>query len=253
MQSSFDPQTLKPPPPEFAGSVAPILKAEGVHKVYSRNSAPIEAVRRVSLVISEGEFVAVMGPSGCGKSTLLHLCGAMDRATSGRMVIGQAVIDELSDDALTDLRRRRIGFVFQFFNLLPTLTVLENISLPLLLTGCARKSAMQEAEGLADRVGLSKRIHQFPRQLSGGEAQRVAIARAIVHRPMLVIADEPTGTLDSATGTQVLTLLTELNRERGVTMLLATHAADVARAADRILYLRDGLIEREEVRQRAPV
>jgi len=231
----------------------PILRAEAVCKTYARAGAPIEAVRGVSLGITEGEFVAVMGPSGCGKSTLLHLCGGMDRATSGRIIIGDAIIDDLADDALTDLRRRRIGFVFQFFNLLPTLTVLENISLPLLLAGTPRKTAEQEAEALAGRVGLLQRLCQFPRQLSGGEAQRVAIARAIVHRPKLVIADEPTGNLDSATGLQVLTLLTELNRERCLTVLLATHAAEVARAADRILHLRDGVIEREEVRQRAPV
>ena len=153
---------------QFSGSGAPILRAEAVHKTYARAGAPIEAVRGVSLGLAEGEFVTVMGPSGCGKSTLLHLCGAMDRATSGRMVIGNAIVDELNDDALTELRRRRIGFVFQFFNLLPTLTVLENISLPLLLAGAPLNSAVQEAERLADRVGLLGRLHQFPRQLSGG-------------------------------------------------------------------------------------
>ena len=230
-----------------------VLRAEAVHKTYAGAEAPVQAIRGVSLALEEGECVAVMGPSGCGKSTLLHLCGAMDRPTAGRIVIGGAAIDQLADEALTDLRRRRIGFVFQFFNLLPTLTVLENISLPLLLAGSVPKEANGLAIKLAERVGLSQRLHQFPRQLSGGEAQRVAIARAIVHRPMLVIADEPTGNLDSATGAQVLNLLTALNRERRQTLLLATHAADVAAAADRIVYLRDGVIEREEVRDRAPV
>ena len=230
-----------------------VLRAEAVHKMYARAGAPIAALRGVSLSLCEGEFVAVMGPSGCGKSTLLHLCGGMDQPTSGRILIDGAAIDQLGDDALTTLRRRRIGFVFQFFNLLPTLTVLENISLPLLLAGAAPTAATRHVIELAERIHLSERLHQFPRQLSGGEAQRVAIARAIVHKPALLIADEPTGNLDSATGAQVLNLLTELNRERRVTVLLATHAAEVARAADRIVHLRDGVIEQEEVRNRAPV
>lgn len=234
-------------------SVVPVVSAEAVHKTYARAEAPITALRGVSISLHAGEFVAVMGPSGCGKSTLLHLCGGMDRATSGRILIDGAAIDQLSDDALTALRRRRIGFVFQFFNLLPTLTVLENISLPLLLAGALPKAAAGQARELAERIHLADRLHQFPRQLSGGEAQRVAIARAIVHKPMLVIADEPTGNLDSANGAQVLSLLTELNRERGVALLLATHAAEVARAAYRIVCLRDGAIEREEVHGRAPV
>jgi putative ABC transport system ATP-binding protein len=231
----------------------PILRAEAVHKTYARAGAPIEAVRGVSLTLAEGEFVAVMGPSGCGKSTLLHLCGAMDRPTSGRIVIGGAVVDELGDDALTDLRRTKIGFVFQFFNLLPTLTVLENISLPLLLAGRPAGDVTRHAEDLAGRVGLSHRLGQFPRQLSGGEAQRVAIARAVIHEPMLVMADEPTGNLDSVSGAHVLRLLTELNRERHLTLLLATHAIEIARTADRIVHLRDGIIEREEIRQHASV
>lgn len=231
----------------------PILRAEAVRKTYTRAGAPIEAVRGVSLTLAEGEVVAVMGPSGCGKSTLLHLCGAMDRPTAGRIVIGGAVVDELGDDALTNLRRERIGFVFQFFNLLPTLTVLENISLPLLLAGKSPRDVTRHAEDLASRVGLSDRLHQFPRQLSGGEAQRVAIARAVIHGPMLVMADEPTGNLDSVSGAHVLTLLTELNRERHLTLLLATHSVEIARTADRIVHLRDGIIEREEVRHGASV
>jgi putative ABC transport system ATP-binding protein len=230
-----------------------VVRAEAVHKTYARAEAPIAALRGVSLSLCEGEFVAVMGPSGCGKSTLLHLCGGMDQPTSGRILIDGAAIDQLGDDALTNLRRRRIGFVFQFFNLLPTLTVLENISLPLLLAGASPTAATGHAIELAERIHLAERLHQFPRQLSGGEAQRVAIARAIIHMPALLIADEPTGNLDSATGAQVLNLLTTLNRERRVTVLLATHAAEVARAADRIMHLRDGAIEREEVRDRASV
>ncbi len=208
--------------------VHPVLKAEGVTKTFAGADAPVDALRGVTLSVEEGEFVAVVGPSGCGKSTLLHISGAMDRPTAGRIAVGGRFLDELDDDGLTELRRRKIGFVFQFFNLLPTLTVLENIALPLLLTGAAPAVAAAEARLVSERVALSGRLTHFPRQLSGGEAQRVAIARAVVHRPLLVIADEPTGNLDSVTGAQVLHLLSELNRERGVTVLLATHAASVA-------------------------
>ena len=221
----------------------PVLKAEGVTKTFAGADAPVEALRGVTLSIAEGEFIAVVGPSGCGKSTLLHISGAMDRPTSGRIAVGGQFLDELDDDGLTDLRRRKIGFVFQFFNLLPTLTVLENIALPLLLTGVAPAAAAAEARLVSERVALSGRVTHFPRQLSGGEAQRVAIARAIVHRPLLVIADEPTGNLDSVTGAQVLHLLSELNRERGVTVLLATHSAPVAGAAGRVVHMRDGSVE----------
>ena len=223
-----------------------VLDARDLRKAYARAGSPVEAVRGVSLRLLEGDFVAVVGPSGCGKSTLLHLCGGMDVPTSGSLAIGGVRVSGLGDDRLTDLRRRRIGFVFQFFNLLPTLTALENISLPLLLTGEAPAQAAARAAALGARVGLSGLLDRFPRQLSGGEAQRVAIARAVVHDPMLVVADEPTGNLDTATGARILELLVDLNRERRTTLLLATHAADVARAARRVLYMRDGAIEREE-------
>lgn len=223
----------------------PALEADNITKIYAGADAPVEALRGVSLSVAEGEFVAVVGPSGCGKSTLLHISGAMDRPTAGRIAVGGRFLDELDDDGLTELRRRRIGFVFQFFNLLPTLTVLENIALPLLLTGVAPAAAGAEARRVSARVGLSARIAHFPRQLSGGEAQRVAIARAIVHQPLLVIADEPTGNLDSGTGVQVLHLLAELNHERGVTVLLATHEAHVAASARRVVHMRDGRIEQD--------
>ena len=231
----------------------PVLKAEDVGKVYARAGAPISAVKGVSLTLDAGDFVAIVGPSGCGKSTLLHLCGGMDRPTSGRLRIGEEWLDGLSDDRLTELRRRRVGFVFQFFNLLPTLTAIENIALPLPRTGVPAAAATARAAELGERVGLGGRLDQRSRRLSGGEAQRVAIARAIIHRPMLVVADEPTGNLDSATGGQVLDLLVALNRDEGLTLLMATHAPDVARAAHRLLHMRDGIVEREERRDRAPV
>lgn len=202
----------------------------------------------VTLTLMAGDFVALVGPSGCGKSTLLHLCGAMDRPTSGTVCLEGAIFNDLSDGALTRIRRERVGFVFQFFNLLPTLTVLENVALPQLLAGQAASAAEGSARGLLDRVGLGARLRHYPQQLSGGEMQRAALARALVHRPALVIADEPTGNLDSENGAAVLRLLMELNREMGTTMLLATHAAEIAAAARRVVRMRDGRIEGEDPR-----
>jgi putative ABC transport system ATP-binding protein len=202
-----------------------------------------DAVSAVSFVAAAGEFIALMGPSGCGKSTLLHLCGAMDRPDEGRILLGETDLARLEDDQLTLVRRQRIGFVFQFFNLLPTLTLAENIALPLLLDGSRPAAAVTQARELGGRVGLSSRLDAYPAQVSGGEMQRAAIARAIVHAPALLIADEPTGNLDSGNGARVLELLGELNASLGVTILLATHAPDIAAAADRTLQMRDGIFE----------
>ena len=222
-----------------------ILVAENVRKTYLGGETPVEAVRGISLTLNQGDFIAIMGPSGGGKSTLLHLCGAMDRPSSGSLQIENIPLAQLGDEALTKLRRERIGFVFQFFNLLPTLTVQENIALPLQLA--RKKSAEKKAAELAERVGLSQRLQHYPQQLSGGEMQRAAIARAIIHEPALLIADEPTGNLDSENGARVLQLLSELNREMHLTILLATHSPETAAAAQKIIFIRDGLIEREEI------
>jgi len=210
----------------------------------------VEALRGISLQLESGEFVAVMGPSGCGKSTLLHLCGAMDRPTLGSLLIEGQAIQDLSDDRLTRLRRTRIGFVFQFFNLLPTLNLLENVSLPLLLDGADGQQSDQQARRLLQQVGLADRLNHYPQQLSGGEMQRAAIARAVVHRPALLIADEPTGNLDSESGRNILALLAELNQETNVSILLATHSSEAASAADRILHVKDGLVQRIQVKER---
>ena len=220
-----------------------LLAAHDLEKTYTGGAAPVTALRGVSLTLEAGDFVALMGPSGCGKSTLLHLCGAMDRPTSGRLAIEGRDLMGLDDDALTRLRRDRIGFVFQFFNLLPTLTLGDNIALPCLLGGMAASEAEGRARELANRVGIGHRLAHYPQQVSGGEAQRAAIARALVHRPALVIADEPTGNLDSANGATVLALLAELNRDLGVAMLLATHSADVAAVAAQIWRMRDGRLD----------
>ncbi|MGE3276787.1 MAG: ABC transporter ATP-binding protein [Vicinamibacterales bacterium] len=218
----------------------PLLDAHGLHKSYTSGDAAVHALRGVSLTLEAGEFVALMGPSGCGKSTLLHLCGAMDRPSSGRILLDGRDLAGLDDDRLTAVRRERVGFVFQFFNLLPTLTLADNIALPVLLAGGTARDAEARARELAARVGIGHRLDHYPQQVSGGEMQRAAIARALVHRPALLVADEPTGNLDSDNGATVMGLLAELNRETGVTILLATHAADVAAAAGRTLHMRDG-------------
>jgi len=217
-----------------------LLSADALQKTYVTGDARVTALAGVSFTIDRGDFVALMGPSGCGKSTLLHLAGAMDRPTSGTIRLEGRDLSTLDDDALTRVRREQVGFVFQFFNLLPTLTVADNIALPCLLAGMAHREAETRAVALADRVGIGHRLTHYPQQVSGGEMQRAAIARALAHRPALLVADEPTGNLDSENGANVLALLSELNRETGVTVLLATHAADVAGAARRVLRMKDG-------------
>ena len=202
--------------------------------------ARVSALAGVSFTIERGDFVALMGPSGCGKSTLLHICGAMDRPSSGAIQLNDRDLSALGDDDLTRVRREQVGFVFQFFNLLPTLTVGDNIALPCLLAGVKPEAAEERARALADRVGIAHRLRHFPQQISGGEMQRAAIARALIHQPSLVVADEPTGNLDSENGAIVLSLLIALNQELGVTLLLATHAAEVAATAHRVLKMRDG-------------
>jgi len=218
----------------------PLVSARDLQKDYVSGEARVTALAGVSLELVRGDFVALMGPSGCGKSTLLHLCGAMDRPSQGRLVFEDRDLARLSDDDLTRLRRERIGFVFQFFNLLPTLTLGDNVMLPCLLSGMRSADAESRARRLVDRVGIGHRWTHYPQQLSGGEMQRAAIARALVHEPALLVADEPTGNLDSENGARVLALLVDLNRDMGVTILLATHAADVAAAATRVQRMRDG-------------
>jgi ABC-type lipoprotein export system ATPase subunit len=221
-----------------------VLSAQSVSRTYHSGASEVAAVSDVSIEIERGEFVAIVGPSGCGKSTFLHLCGAMERPSSGQVTLDGLRLDTLGDDGLTKIRRERLGFVFQFFNLLPTLTLHENVALPLLLAGRPRADALSRAAMWAGTLGLANRLDHRPSQLSGGEMQRAAIARAVVHEPAMVIADEPTGNLDSATGARILDALVQLNRERGLTLLLATHAAEVAAAAHRVVYMRDGRIER---------
>ena len=220
-----------------------MIRLEQVTRVYPIGGADVRAIDGITLTIPTGEFVALMGPSGCGKTTLINLIGAIDRPTSGGVWLDEERLDLLSDDRLTRLRRTNIGIVYQFFNLLPTLSASENIGLPLLLYGLpAREIAARVARQL-EQVGLAHRAHHWPHELSGGEQQRVAIARAIVAEPRVVLADEPTGNLDSVAGGAVLELLQRLNREGRQTIVLATHSAEAARRAGRIVHLRDGKVE----------
>lgn len=219
-----------------------ILAATDLHRSYALAESAVPALRGVSLSLDAGAFVAVMGPSGCGKSTLLQLCGAMDKADSGSLKLDGREVTTMNDADLTRLRRERIGFVFQFFNLLPTLSVLENIAMPLLLARVSEKTAFEKARALARRVGIDHRLDHYPNQVSGGEAQRAALARAVIHEPALLIADEPTGSLDSSNGQRVLELFQELNRDLGIAILMATHDAQVAAAAKQTLRMKDGRV-----------
>lgn len=218
----------------------PLLSASNLQKTYVTGDARVTALAGVSFEVEAGDFVALMGPSGCGKSTLLHLCGAMDRPTSGALKLNDRDLSAMGDDELTHVRRQQVGFVFQFFNLLPTLTLSDNIALPCLLAGMKTDEAEKRGRALAERVGIGHRLNHYPQQISGGEMQRAAIARALIHKPALLVADEPTGNLDSENGAKVLALISELNRELGVTVLLATHSSDIAAAAKRTMRMKDG-------------
>jgi putative ABC transport system ATP-binding protein len=220
----------------------PIVEMTDVGKRYASSpTSTVEALRGVTLTIREGELVAIVGPSGSGKSTILHLMGALDRATSGTVKIYGQDLAALDDDAVTRLRRDRLGFVFQFFNLLPTLSALENVMLPSLLAGEASAGVRGRAEKQLEAVGLAKRAAHKPDQLSGGEMQRVAIARALIGDPPLVLADEPTGNLDTKTGGDVLELVLGAKSAKR-TVILVTHDERIAARADRVLTIRDGLV-----------
>jgi putative ABC transport system ATP-binding protein len=221
----------------------PILIVNSVERTYNGGGRAVAALRGVSFEAETGDFIALMGPSGCGKSTLLHIVGGMDRPTAGRVSLGGIALDSLAEETLARLRRKKIGFVFQFFNLLPTLTVAENVALPLMLDGARQSQTHERAREMLGRVGLADRAAHFPAELSGGEMQRAAVARAVITRPDLILADEPTGNLDTDSGTQVMNLLAELNRESGLIIILATHSVEAAQYARRTLRMRDGLIE----------
>jgi ABC-type lipoprotein export system ATPase subunit len=221
--------------------LVPRLELRRVSKTYGNGGEPVPVLHDVSLSLASGEMAALVGRSGCGKTTLLNLAGAMDLPTSGEVLIDGRDTSSLSESDLTMLRRRRVGFVFQSFQLLPTLTVLENVELPLLLA--RQRHASQPALDRLAWVGLEDKVYAMPYQLSGGQMQRVAIARALVHSPDLLLADEPTGNLDTVSGNRVLELLCESSERFGATVLLATHSAEAAALAGRRIHLRDGRID----------
>jgi putative ABC transport system ATP-binding protein len=218
----------------------PIVVTEALRKVYGEGEAEVIALDGVDLSVEAGEFVAVMGPSGCGKSTLLNLVGGLDHPTSGRVIIDGADLTDLADDKLTELRRRRIGFVFQFFNLIPVLDAVENAALPLTLDGDAH--ARDKARTWLEKVGLGDRLNSRPDQLSGGQQQRVTIARALSTEPALVLADEPTGNLDSKSATEIATLLQQVAVEWGRSVLMVTHDPRIAAYAGRLVLMKDGRV-----------
>jgi len=222
-----------------------MIRCFDVCKVYLQGENQITALAGVSLEIAQGSFAAIMGPSGSGKSTLLHLIGGLDRPTSGELLVGGRLIGQMADDEVTLFRRTKIGFVFQFFNLLPTLTALENVTLPFVLDGRSKSDADGCAVALLARVGLENRKDHLPEELSGGEIQRVAVARALAFNPPILLADEPTGNLDSKNGAAILSLLRQINREDGCTIVMVTHSEEWASHGDRKIYLRDGRVERE--------
>jgi putative ABC transport system ATP-binding protein len=223
-----------------------LLQVRSLEKTYSRGEETIRALKGVSLEIPKGQFASIMGPSGSGKSTLLHLMGGLDRPSSGQVILGGESIDRLSDHDLSLFRRRKLGFIFQFFNLLPTLSALENVALPRLLGNESLKEIEPRARELLGMMGLESRIHHKPDQLSGGEMQRVAIARALISDPLLILADEPTGNLDSKTGESILSLLRDMALNTGKTIVMVTHDPKAASFGNRLIRMRDGVLESDE-------
>jgi putative ABC transport system ATP-binding protein len=227
------------------------IEVSDAWKVYKQRKVEVQALRGLSLTVESGEMIAITGPSGSGKSTLLHLLGALDTPSTGTVKILDRDVATLSDDELAAFRRQHLGFVFQFFNLLPTLSARENAALPLLLDGANRSESFKKADELLERVGLGDRQGHRPDELSGGQQQRVALARALIAKPKLLLADEPTGNLDSKASTEILDLLDQLRKENNITMILVTHDDRVAARAPRNLHLIDGQIA--EDKKTAPV
>jgi putative ABC transport system ATP-binding protein len=224
-----------------------IVQLENVRKTYQLGLVVVEALRGLSLAIEAGEYVSIMGPSGCGKSTLLNVLGCLDRPTSGQYFLGDEDVSKMDDDTLSAVRGARLGFIFQSYNLIQQLTVVENIEIPLYYQGCPERQSHALAMEFVDLVGLGDRLNHKPAELSGGQQQRVAIARALVNEPLILLADEPTGNLDSSSGEEILKLFDDLN-EQGKTMIVVTHDPNISRHARRVIRLRDGQIE-SDVRQ----
>ena len=222
--------------------LASIARLERVKKTYQMGSETLDALGGVDIDILEGEYVAIMGPSGCGKSTLLNILGCLDRPSSGHYILGDVDVSQMDDDNLSDMRGSKLGFIFQSYNLIQQLTVIENIEVPLYYQGVAAETSRNIAVEMATRVGLGERLDHKPFELSGGQQQRVGIARALVNDPIVLLADEPTGNLDSRSGAEILTLFDELHG-LGKTIIMVTHDDDIGRHSQRVIRLRDGLVE----------
>ncbi len=222
----------------------PIVECIDVKKIYRIGQVKVNALRGITLTVNKGEFVSIMGPSGCGKTTLLNIIGSLDTPTEGKVILDGIDISKASEDKLTEIRRDKVGFVFQFYNLLPILTALENVELPMLIAGVPKRKRIERARHLLELVGLGAREQHRPDELSGGERQRVAIARALANNPAILLADEPTGDLDTETGQEILRLMKELNRSEQQTIIMVTHDPNVAAVTDKVYHIRDGKVER---------
>jgi len=223
-----------------------VIQVQNLTKIYQMGEIQVHALRGVSFSVHHGEVLAIMGPSGSGKSTLMNMIGCLDTPTAGEYLLEGELVSTLIDDQLALVRNHKIGFVFQTFNLLPRATALANVELPLRYAGKS-DNRREIARGALEAVGLGDRVDHRPNELSGGQQQRVAIARALVNEPAIILADEPTGNLDSRSGDEIMNLLLELNQDKGTTLIIVTHDSEVAQVASRIIHLRDGMIEREEV------
>jgi putative ABC transport system ATP-binding protein len=225
-----------------------IVRVVGVTKTFSLGKMDVQVLRGVDLEVAAGEYLSIMGPSGSGKSTLFNMIGGLDKPTSGRVFIDEVDISQLDAYELAWLRNRKIGYIFQTFNLIPVMSALENVTLPMIFAGMQHDRAVDKGRGLLDLVGLGERFLHKPAELSGGQQQRVAIARALANDPAIILADEPTGNLDSSTGEEIIALLQKMSQERGVTIISATHDFKMLNVSDRVVWIRDGRIDRIELR-----